>query len=189
MKHKGYISRIMTPITQETLDMAGFLFVDDTDLVITAHENENEVTIHNRLQHSIDFWNGILRVTGGALKPEKCYWYFARFEWENGEWSLSKSIPAPIPIKYDRGHRENIEFKGPQEATKAVGVWQNLEGTSTKQVEEYVDRIRNMHESMSQCPLPRHLMWLSFKQSTWKSIEYTLPATSFTKKESIMLCK
>ena len=46
-----------------------------------------------------------------------------------------------------------------------------------------------MYESMRNCPLPRHLMWLSFKQSIWKSIEYTLPATTFTREESIALSK
>lgn len=189
MKHKGHTSSITTPITQEVLNMAGFLFVDDTDLVITANKNENDVTVYNKLQQSIDFWNGTLKVSGGALKPEKCYWYFARFKWEDGIWSLTRFNPPPITIIDDTGMRKNIEFKKPDEATKAVGVWQNLDGTSTKQMEEFIEKIRKTHESMRQCPLPRHLIWMSFKQSIWKSIEYTLPATTFTKEESISLCK
>ena len=55
MKHKGHTSLITTPITQEVLNMAGFLFVDDTDLVVTANKNENDVTVYNKLQQSIDF--------------------------------------------------------------------------------------------------------------------------------------
>ena len=42
---------------------------------------------------------------------------------------------------------------------------------------------------MRSCPLPRHSMWLSFKQSIWKSIEYTLPVTTFTKEEANKLGK
>ena len=64
--------------------MACFLFVDDTDLVVPANENENDATVYNKLQQSIDFWNGILKVTEGSLKPEKCYCYFAIFKWEDG---------------------------------------------------------------------------------------------------------
>ena len=79
MKHKEHLSKITTSCTKEMLEIAGFLFVDDTDLVVMADKDDDEVTIYNKLQQSINFWNGILRVTGGTLKPEKCYWYFARF--------------------------------------------------------------------------------------------------------------
>ena len=56
------------------LTLVGFLFVDDTDLVAIGEKDEDETEVYSRLQQSINFWNGILRVSDGSLKPEKCYW-------------------------------------------------------------------------------------------------------------------
>ena len=72
------------------------------------------------------------RVSGGALKPEKCYWYFARFIWINGQWRFSKDTPPPLLITADDGNRTTIEYKQPADATKAVGVWQDLLGNSSQ---------------------------------------------------------
>ena len=56
-----------------------FSFVDNTYLIVLGNKTDTETTVHHKLQTSIDLWNGILRVSGGASKAEKCYWYFARF--------------------------------------------------------------------------------------------------------------
>ena len=147
------------------LTLVGFLFVDDTDLVVMGEKNEDETEVYSRLQQSINFWNGILRVSGGALKPEKCYWYFARFLWTNGKWRLSDEVPPPITIKDDNGRANNIEFKKPSDATKAVGVWQDLTGSSTKQVTELISKVRMIHSDMCKSPLPRHLVWIGLRQA------------------------
>ena len=98
------------------------MLVDNTDLVILGNKGDADSVVHRRLQKEIDCWNGVLRVSSGALKPEKCYWYFAQFAWSKGRWSLSDTEPLPISIQTDDGTRENIEYKHPSNATKAVGV-------------------------------------------------------------------
>ena len=73
MKEERHVSNIRSPMSGVVLTLVGFLFVDDTDLVVMGEKNEDETEVYSRLQQSINFWNGILRVSGGALKPEKCY--------------------------------------------------------------------------------------------------------------------
>ena len=73
MKEEGHVSNIRSPMTGMVLPIVGFLLVDDTDLVVMGEKDEEETAVYTRLQQSIKFWNGILRVSGGALKPEKCY--------------------------------------------------------------------------------------------------------------------
>ena len=189
MKEEGHTTTITSPLSGIALVLIGFLFVDDTDLVVLATKNESDTAVYSRLQASITYWNGILRVTGGALKPEKCYWYFARFKWPKGQWVLSEDIPPPIHIKTDDGKTVNIVYKAPSDATKAVGVWQDLKGSSTKQMHELVDKVRAVHKDMAKSPLPRHLTWIGLRQSLWKSIEYVLPATTFTRAEAATLAK
>ena len=136
-----------------------------------------------RLQRAITFWNGILRVTGGDLKPEKCYWYLAKFTWINGVCTLDTSTPQNVTITDDNGRQHSIKYMKPTEATKAVGVWQDLAGTNTKQKEVILADIKVAHAAMSLRPLPRHLNWIGLCQAIWTSISYVLPATTFTMKE------
>ena len=49
--------------------------------------------------------------------------------------------------------------------------------------------VRKAHKDMTLSPMPRHLNWIGLRQSIWKSIEYVLSATTFTKQESALLAK
>ena len=84
MKEEGHTTTVTSPLSGIALTLIGFLFVDDTDLVTMGTKGESDTSIYNQLQASINFWNGILRVTGGTLKPEKCYWYFTCFKYPKG---------------------------------------------------------------------------------------------------------
>ena len=102
--------------------MLGFVFVDDTDLVILGDKLESADMVILRLQQAIIFWNGILRVSGGSLKPEKCYWYLTRYTWTAGVCTLDASTPPDVTISTDGGCPHPIKYIPPNEATKAVGV-------------------------------------------------------------------
>ena len=53
------------------LALVVFLFVEDTGILIMGENNYEETVVYTRLQQHITFWNGILRISGRALKPEK----------------------------------------------------------------------------------------------------------------------
>jgi hypothetical protein len=59
------------------LSFVGYSFVDDSDNVQSDGSTE-EITI-TKLQESVDLWEGGLKMTGGALGPEKSYWYLVNF--------------------------------------------------------------------------------------------------------------
>ena len=80
MKEEGHNTIVMSLLSGITLVLICFLFVDDTYLVVLATKNKSDTAVYSRLQASINFWNGILRVSGGALEPDNFYWYFARFK-------------------------------------------------------------------------------------------------------------
>jgi len=44
------------------------------------------------MQQSINMWAGLLRATGGALVPEKCFWYYIHNTWSQGRWQY---VPNP----------------------------------------------------------------------------------------------
>jgi hypothetical protein len=96
-----------------TVAFAGFLFVDDTDLIaLSASKEDTAEQVAVRLQEAVRVWHGGLRATGGALKPEKCSWSLADFRWVHGKWRYTPmedvpgdinapgSISSPLPEKY-----------------------------------------------------------------------------------------
>jgi len=59
--------------------MAGFTFVNDTDLIVMDDTNE-ETKVTLKMQNSLQLWHGLLQATGGDLVPEKCFWYLINFK-------------------------------------------------------------------------------------------------------------
>ena len=68
-------------------------------------------------------------------------------------------------------------------------MWQDLTGSSTKQVTELISKVRTIHAAISKSPLPRHLNWIGLRQAIWKSIEYVLTATTLSREEAAQLAK
>ena len=53
--------------------LAGFLCVDDTDLVAMNNGNETVKEVVKRVQKLLDCWQWALNFTGGELKSEKYF--------------------------------------------------------------------------------------------------------------------
>jgi hypothetical protein len=81
LRESGLGRFFKAPISRKEICFAGYAFVDDTDLIQTAHDNivtGSEVT--QELQRAIDMWEGGLHATGGAIVPEKSHWYLVEFK-------------------------------------------------------------------------------------------------------------
>ena len=108
---------------------------------------------------------------------------------ERWKCTLSEDELPPIHILDNQDVPRKIEYKHPFEAAKAVGLWKDLNGSSTKQMSELIRKVSNIHSEISKCPLPRHLNWIGLLQAIWKSIEYVLPVTTISRNEAAQLAK
>ena len=73
---KGLATNIITPISKEQLELCGFTFVDDSDLIADAgYANNPELTME-RMQTTIDAWEGVAKTTGGTIShgKDKSWW-------------------------------------------------------------------------------------------------------------------
>lgn len=71
MHTRGLVNRIRAAISAAGVVFAGFLFVDDTDLIaLVASRHEHAAQVIARIQEAVRTWHGGLRASGGALKPE-----------------------------------------------------------------------------------------------------------------------
>jgi len=79
----GWIfAQIVCAMSAYKRDIVGFAFVDDMDLWVLM-EGSGSSPIATHLQAVLTNWEGLLKVTGGALVPNKCFWYLVDQTWIN----------------------------------------------------------------------------------------------------------
>ncbi len=64
MHKKGHALELKFPLTKEELHCMGFIFVDDTDLIVIAKEDETNQDVLKRQQNSTLYWEKMLEITG-----------------------------------------------------------------------------------------------------------------------------
>ena len=81
LRSAGHGAIFETPMTHSTLHFIGYAYVDDTDQVenlkITG-ESTSDVIL--RIQKAVDMWEASVKTMGGAIRPNKCYWYVVNFK-------------------------------------------------------------------------------------------------------------
>ena len=103
-----------------------------------GEENETREQVYHRQQHSVLSWEKSLRFTGGALKASKCYWYLIDFCWQHGTWRYANTEGTICRIQGDYGRGHDILSSPLSEANKTMGVWQDLTGDNTMQIDELI---------------------------------------------------
>jgi hypothetical protein len=72
---KGHGTKFRCPITNLSAHTLAILYIHNTDLLhINFDHNESVDDAHAAIQNSVNSWGNLLIATGGALKPEKCFY-------------------------------------------------------------------------------------------------------------------
>ena len=91
--NEGYGSSILSPMSLTLIGCLGTIFVDNTDIFVSLPELRDSFSVYKEMQASMLCWGNLLCSTGGARKPERCYWYMGDYECTDGEWGYA-------PIEY-----------------------------------------------------------------------------------------
>ena len=184
---------ILTAITLTTLAIAAIMYVDDTDILISAtHSTERIENIIQRAQKSVHIWRQGVMQTGGALRPEKCKWFLINFEWKNGKWKYctSRANRANIYLHNSNGEKCIIDRLDVTMGLKGLGVHIAPDGNHRDQLEALISeepgkegKITKWKNSIASSYLRQHDVYISAFSSIFKSVEYILPATSICDKD------
>jgi hypothetical protein len=86
----------------------GALFVDDTDL-FTWQDGVMDITeLWQHTQLDLKTWSSLLNATGGALKPEKCFWYTLDYVCTEGEWTYADMTNHTLVVMNPDGSKSPI---------------------------------------------------------------------------------
>ena len=137
MRKRGHCTIFKALISGDELKIVGFAFVDDKDLLRASRPGEQTYhEVAQDMQNGLDLWEGLLKATGGALVPEKSYWYLIDFKWHNGAWrySMTEETSFDLTMK-DKDELWHILSRLPvDEARRSLGCWSAPDGNNKEQV-------------------------------------------------------
>jgi len=122
MRQDGFYALVMGVLSHQSRKGAGFAFVDNTDLCVMHPSNQPEQVV-NHMQQAVTNLEGLLRAMGGALVPEKCFWYFIDFKLNNNKWTYKKcnQVPGSISILDTDRQQVTIQRLETSEARRTLG--------------------------------------------------------------------
>ena len=143
---------LISAITLTTLTLSAIMYVDDTDILFTAKNGESIHDVQQDAQMIIRKWCDMLWISGGCLRPNKCWWYAIDFKWKNdGTWRYSKIADVDGTLKIPDHERidQEVVQKEPHEGLKGLGVLLYPDGDDSDQFEELMGKVRTWSSHIS----------------------------------------
>jgi hypothetical protein len=119
LRQQGHSNAIKSTIRGLLLELSGFAYVDDTDLLQLDDAVEDVV---RHMQRKLNAWNDSIKVTGGILSPSKCWWYLVTFKYISGRWKARPpETDFRLWIKDESNKTIDITQINPSVGIKIVG--------------------------------------------------------------------
>ena len=189
MKMKGFGFSILSALALKALSIAGFAFVDDTDIVHAANNprEDPEATLR-KAQEAMNTWEGILRATGGAIgvnDDTKAFWYFLDFKFIKGKWKYKnkEELPGKLQVRNQKDITTNLARLEPSMARETLGVFMAMDGNQREQKNQLMKKARLYNEQLRTGVITRQHAWYSYTASFSKTLEYPMEAIDMSKEE------
>jgi len=96
LQEEGYGAAFKAVVSRDNIQFVRYLFVNNTDLIQTG-PTINSTAAETLLLMQV-VWNNGLSATGGALVPDKSFWYSMDFKWNSGHWSYMPQATEMEPL-------------------------------------------------------------------------------------------
>ena len=189
-RRQGHVVTFDSPISKSIATMTALLFVDDTDIPCLGDTlDASPIDVTSKIQKSVRNWEGNLIVTGGALKPSKCFWYLIGFRFRDGQWEYDEaSIRIErLYVTNEAGAREGIEPQPLATSKEILGMWNNPKGTGTKQLDIIREKCDEWAGFVTNGYLPRQSVWTAFWVQLWPALKYGIGTNAFHQHEMDLL--
>jgi hypothetical protein len=177
----------------------GDSLVDDTNTGAT-YDNHNlapipstvrgltqeEDSLVARMEVIIQFFLGLLQVTGGDLAPEKCAWYLIGHRWNKGVSKLIQIEPQHRSITMtsrSSGKVSGIKRKSPTEGHRTLGFFMTGDGTSNEHKQVMKEKGLAYAMSIINSTLQRGECSMAYGTYYLPSLAYGTPADTLSYKE------
>ena len=183
---KGFGSVLVSCLSLIRTMAACFMFVDDDQYQQTATSPQQlGEAVTPQAQQGLDSWVGYLQCTGGAINPDKSYWYLLDYKWTGTLWRYrtTKEMQGEITSQNPEGDTMPLKCLEAKEAAKQLGIWTAPDGNQTQQYAYLMEKAKDFTTKIwTQSLLSRNEAWTNFTHTISKTMAYPMGATTFTKK-------
>ncbi|CAJ1969985.1 unnamed protein product [Cylindrotheca closterium] len=185
MTAMGFGFECLTAIDSHLITAQCICFVDDMDVIKAGKsvEQSGEDICHS-VQQAASIWAGGISATGGAINPEKSFWWLINFVWDSreGKWRFRRThqlLPDhKLQIPGLTGELEALRRLEPDEAEKTLGVIlapledQQARVAHLKSIsKKWAEQVRSGH-------LHKYDVIPLIKTTVMKSLEYPMVLTT-----------
>ena len=183
MHKRGASTTITSPITKEEIDLCGFAFVDDSDLIAMSMQCNDPKDTQEKMQKVVNEWESVCKTTGGALAPNKCWSWILSFEWTQDAWKYNSNKDLTMSVNDSKGVSHSMELLQAHEAKEMLGIQLAPDGNHDLQLQSIKEKMNLFAEIIRTGHVNRHEAWMSLSMVTMKSLEYMMPAMHLSEKE------
>lgn len=177
-----------SPLSKEDDHLVGFAFVDDTDIVEGTLQ-QVDLTIEDimtRMQEAVNRWEGGLKATGGAIRPDKSFIYPIDFKFNTSgkcEFKTLDEIPYEISVKDEYEQRHILDNIPSTVGKETLGVYLAPNGNCKDAIKKLRDKAIAWKQHITTGHLPPKEAWQCVGSTITKALEYPLLAMTLTEKE------
>jgi hypothetical protein len=183
MKKEGFGYATWTLIRQRALTLACFAYVDDADLI---HANNDRMVSTQQLldqaQEALTLWEGMLHATGGALAPEKSYWYLVEVIRSKGKWTYVRESQQPFDLYLQNGTFQNKRLEAYQ-ARQSLGIMTRPDGKMFDEIKKLKQAAALWCDGVKTKRIQPEEAWYSLSATILKTLEYPLVATTLSREQ------
>jgi exonuclease III len=174
LQAKGHRNKFVSSIRKTSIELAGFAYVDDTDLVQTHDEIPDVV---KNMQRTLNTWTEAIGVTGGILSPQKCWWYLVSFKYIKGKW-IGCDAANESQIYIQDGNNKNVTIQkiSTSIGTNMLGVHLAPDGNHKDQLMFLRKKAEAWATNLRECHANKEEVWTALHRTIPFSIGYSLPA-------------
>ncbi len=187
MRRKGFGALYVACLSLIQLTMVCFMFVDDSDIQNTAVSTEERgEDLMEKAQLSLDCWTGTLEATGGAINPDKSYWYLLDFTWQGTSWRYrtQEEMPASLYAKNPDGETCQLRRLDADEAEKTLGVKLAADGNMEEEIVYLKEKATAFAYQVScNSPANKNDAWIAYSHTIQKTMHYPMPGTTIELKD------
>ena len=121
----GYGAVFTTALSLITFNTVCSMFVDDCDLWQSATDvNEKGEDVVGKMQEAVATWEGCLAASGGALSPQKSFWYLIDYRWTGDQWvyRTKEEMTATVQMHDEQGTLQTLQRHEPAHPEKSLGM-------------------------------------------------------------------
>jgi hypothetical protein len=167
-------------------------FIDDNKMLLSFNQHDSYETIIKACQRSLQAWESLLNLTGGAVELKKCFITIMQYQ-ENYKWySDQPGVPQLFQNK-DTSRQCVITREGESDTiiqqqnittgVRLLGVMAAANGTYKQEFLTRLDKSKVIAGKLQAAPLNVAMSWQVY-YCRWKpAITYCLPITTFSELE------